>query len=52
MDEAKRGSLLAVVDVLAGPRAWETMRDTHELGVETAEGALVDAIVHEIESRA
>jgi AcrR family transcriptional regulator len=52
MTESQRASLLAVVDVLAGPRAWEAMRDTHGLDVDEAERTLVDAILHEIESRA
>jgi AcrR family transcriptional regulator len=52
MDDSARASLLAVIDVLAGPRAWETMRDTHSLGVDEAERALVDTIRHEIEARA
>ena len=52
MDDSARASLLAVIDVLAGPRAWETMRETHSLGVDEAERALVDTIRHEIEARA
>jgi TetR/AcrR family transcriptional regulator of autoinduction and epiphytic fitness len=42
-----RAANLAVLDVLVGPRAWETLRDVHGFDLEPAKQVVVDAVVNQ-----
>ncbi len=44
----QRAAMVAIVDVLVGPRAWESLRDAHGFEIEPAKQAVVDAIVHQL----
>jgi AcrR family transcriptional regulator len=48
LDEMRRARALAILDVLTGGRAWETLRETHDLSVDDSVAALVDSIVAEL----
>jgi TetR/AcrR family transcriptional regulator, regulator of autoinduction and epiphytic fitness len=42
---AQRENVVAVLDVLTGPDAWETLRERHDLAPESAMRCIVDSIV-------
>jgi len=42
---AKRENVVAVLDVLTGPDAWEILRDRNDLAADTAMQCVVDSIV-------
>jgi TetR/AcrR family transcriptional regulator of autoinduction and epiphytic fitness len=42
---AQRESVIAVLDVLTGPEAWEILRERHDLAQATAMQCVVDSIV-------
>ena len=42
---AQRTRTVAVLDILTGPEAWQTLRDRHDITVETATECVVDSIV-------
>jgi AcrR family transcriptional regulator len=44
----RRAITLALLDVLSGPRAWETFTETHAIPPDEAARAIVDAIVEQL----
>jgi TetR/AcrR family transcriptional regulator, regulator of autoinduction and epiphytic fitness len=47
---AKRMRTIAVLDILTGPDAWQTLRERHDITVETATECVVDSIVLHLEA--
>jgi AcrR family transcriptional regulator len=45
----RRAAVLAIVDVIVGPRAWETLRDAHGFELEPAKEAVIDAVVRQLD---
>src|SRR5262249_6836889 len=48
LDERRRASVLAILDVLTSGRSWETLHDTHALNIDDAVASLVDTIAAEL----
>lgn len=48
--DPRRANTVAVLDVLTGPDAWETLREQHDLSVEAAMQCVIDAIVLQLEA--
>ena len=48
LDDEQRTNTLALLDVLTGPDAWSTLRERHELTVETARQCVADSIIRQL----
>jgi AcrR family transcriptional regulator len=48
--EPQRSTLVALLDVLTGSGAWETLREGHSLSADAAAACVIEAIVTQIEA--